>query len=46
MYQLTKPKINNLQQAKDNMNESMAHNINERVLMKIHCKNENEDTYF
>ena len=27
------------------MNNSLKHNINEKVLMKIHCKNENEDVY-
>ena len=34
MYQLIKLKINNLQQTKDNMNESLKHNIDEKVLMK------------
>ena len=30
---------------KNNMNDSSKNNINEKVLMKIDCKNENDNIY-
>ena len=40
MYQLIKLKINNLLKTKNNMNDSLKHNINEKLLIKLHCKKE------
>ena len=39
MYQLVTLEINNVIQNKNNMIESLKHNVKEKAFMKMHCNN-------
>ena len=44
MYQLIILEINNVIENRNNMIESLKHNVKQKALMKIHCNNMKTET--